>query len=529
MQKRHILFFSSLIAVAVLVHGVFVFAISNSALVDSVKSSFHHWNVMAQVALGETPVNARELCSQVNDSSSAIDISGRILGLTAAGIDPRTCAVDLIHALKSKVSQNHIGDPLLINDDIFAGLALISAGESVSDSAVQSALAIVKNNQQSNGSFGYAVGGGDDVDMTSAAVAFLRVAGSDTSSAVAYLKRKQNSDGGFPAYGQTMSNIYSSSWVAAFAQGQSWSNGGATLAQYLEKDTTTTSAAFRVIAEQGYAIPVHIIQPSQSNISSSGNAQENQTGTSIASNSQDFVYAKIVSDSFAECSASVSVTTPLQVVLDAGKKCGLDVVVVDTTLGKYVSAIGNKSASGTRGWMYAVNDRKGDVAAGEYRLMFGDKVMWFYGDAQERAPAFGSVSSTVSGAIATQSSVSLNVIVDIPQQVSVGGGGTVAHEARIELDDTSAFFGTLRRGEKTSVQVPVSNRGGVDLTIGAQVSGSDLFVQNLEINSAYWADFQSSLGVNEHKTLDVGVSVPSAYNRAGTHTGEMVIWGKARN
>ncbi|HLD20249.1 MAG: hypothetical protein A2666_00995 [Parcubacteria group bacterium RIFCSPHIGHO2_01_FULL_47_10b] len=528
MNKKYIFFFSSLIIIAALIHSVWVFAVGNSALADSVKSSFNHWNVMAQVALGETPANARELCFQVSESSSAIDISGRILGLTAAGVDPRTCSTDLIRALKAKVFQNQIGDPQLINDDIFAGLALISAGEQISDNAVQVALSTVKNNQQANGSFGYAVGGGDDVDMTSAAVAFLRAAGSNTSNAVAYLKQKQNSDGGFPAYGQISSNMYSSSWVAAFAQGKSWSNSGATLAQYLEKDTTTTSAAFRVIAEQGYTIPVRITQPSQSTPLSSGNSQGNQTGTSIASNTQDSVYAKIISDSFAECSVSVSVTTPLQVAIDAGKRCGLDITVVDTTLGKYVSAIGGKSAVGTSGWMYAINNRKGEVAAGEYRLMFGDKVLWFYGNAQDNAPAFGAVSSTVSGVTATQGSIFLTATVDIPQQSSTAGTGTPAREARIDVEQSNANFGTLRRGEKTSVRVPVSNRGEVDLTIGTQVSGSDLFVQNTDVNNVYWADFQTGLGINEQKTLDIGVSVPSAYNRAGTHNGEMIIWGKAR-
>ncbi len=528
MNKKYILFFSSIIIIAVLIHSVWVFAVSNSALVESVKNSFNHWNVMAQVALGETPSNARELCSQVNESSAAIDISGKILGLTAAGIDPRTCPVDLIRALKAKISQNQIGDPQLINDDIFTGLALISAGESVSDSAVQSALSTVKNNQQSNGSFGYAVGGGDDVDMTSAAIAFLRAANQDISKAVSYIKQKQNNDGGFPAYGQTTSNIYSSSWVAAFAQGNSWSNGGATLAEYLQKDTTSTSAAFRVIAEQGYTIPVRITQPSQSNTSSSGTVQTTQTGVSVTSSTQDVVYAKIISDSFAECNAQVSVTTPLQVVVDAGKVCGLSVAVIDTTLGKYVSAISGKSANGTSGWMYSVNDRKGEVAAGEYRLMRGDKVLWFYGNAQDNAPAFGLVSSAVSGAIVTQGSISLTATVDIPQQSSTAGTGTLAREARIDVEHSNANFGTLRRGEKTSVRVPVSNHGEVDLTIGAQVSGSDLFVQNTDVNNVYWADFQTGLGVNEQKTLDIGVSVPSAYNRAGVHNGEMIIWGKAR-
>ncbi len=139
----------------------------------------------------------------------ATDFARQILAALASGEDPHSFGSDLVVGLKTFHQDNQIGDIGLINDDIFAVLALLGAGEGVDDPAVQDAVSYVLAHQGSDGGFGYAVGGASDVDTTAAAVQALVLTRNrgftgpvDIDAALpgarAYLAGAQNADGGFP-------------------------------------------------------------------------------------------------------------------------------------------------------------------------------------------------------------------------------------------------------------------------------------------------------------------------------------------
>ena len=489
-----------------------------------------HWNVTAQVAIGDAPSNARDLCNLASNSSSAIQLAGPILGLTAADIDPRTCDVDLITVLKQKVSNNQIGDVEMISDDIFGGLALISAGEAVSSAAVQAAISTVKNNQSQNGSFGFQVGASNDVDITAAAIALLRAAGQNTQTAEAFIKNKQNEDGGFPAFGQSNSNIYSSSWVGAFVGGMGWSNNGVTLQEYLDAAPGIQSAAFRLIALSGKQIPIRTISPSVPPVVTPA-----PSPSSSSTPQPRNVSFNLVSSNFPLCKGETAAATALEVAEKAASYCGVSIDIVDDSLGRYVRAIGGHEPAGTSGWMYSLNGTKPLVSAASQSVNAGDKVIWFYGSVTDSPPAFISVN-TSSEATAT---VPLRATIQIPQSPtteitqqpqptahqSTGGG---RQEARININRSAVNFGSLQPGQSANSVMVVENSGEVELTIGATVQGDALFTQNIDVNSTYWADFTDTLLVQENKNVDVMLSVPGSYNQAGEHQGNITIWGRSR-
>lgn len=154
---------------------------------------------------------------------AAIAYAKPMLAITAAGHDPRTFpSEDFVAKMKSFASDVQLGDPNLLNDDIWGILALLSAGASLDDPVVQHAKAFVLANQNTDGGWAWNVGGASDTNDTAAAImALLEVGVSPTDSAiqkaVAYLKSAQNEDGGFPYDPQspfgTDSDGNSDAWV----------------------------------------------------------------------------------------------------------------------------------------------------------------------------------------------------------------------------------------------------------------------------------------------------------------------------
>ena len=64
--------------------------------------------------------------------------------------------------------------------------------------------------------------------------------------------------------------------------------------------------------------------------------------------------------------------------LEALQASGIDVVVKDSSMGKYVDSIGGLATSGSNGWMYKVNGQSPTKSAAEYNLKSGDTVDWEY-------------------------------------------------------------------------------------------------------------------------------------------------------
>ncbi len=154
---------------------------------------------------------------------SAISYAKPILAITAAGQDPRTSTdEDFVAKMRSFTTDVQLGDPSLLNDDIWGILALRSAGVPASDSVIQNSKAFLLQNQNADGGWAWDVGGTSDTNDTAAAIMALLEAGmTENDSAVQqarqYLKEAQNSDGGFPYDPQspfgTDSDGNSDAWV----------------------------------------------------------------------------------------------------------------------------------------------------------------------------------------------------------------------------------------------------------------------------------------------------------------------------
>jgi len=178
------------------------------------------WVTMALSALGEAP-DVSYLRSA--HGSTAVELEAPILALAAAGESPYTYPEnDLVAALKSFYAGGQIGDPALLNDDIFGILALVSAGVSEEDPVVAGAKEFVLTRQNTDGGWPYAAGGTSDTNTTAAAIMALVASGDAQGSepiqnALAYLRVAQNTDGGFPYDPQsswgTASDASSDAWV----------------------------------------------------------------------------------------------------------------------------------------------------------------------------------------------------------------------------------------------------------------------------------------------------------------------------
>jgi len=182
------------------------------------------WAVMAIAAAGEDPNTwtaggpsivdyLRDHASQL-DTNKATDWERSVLAIVAAGKNPRDFGgIDYVSTVLGLYDGTQIGDNTLLNDDFWGILALTAIGE---NQGIQNSKNFVISNQNSDGGWGWAVGGNSDADNTAAAISALIAAGESPSSqaisqALGYLQSQQQNDGGFVSEGTT--NAAVDSWV----------------------------------------------------------------------------------------------------------------------------------------------------------------------------------------------------------------------------------------------------------------------------------------------------------------------------
>jgi len=141
---------------------------------------------------------------QQKELTYVTDYERRAMVLEALGIDPYAHS-DTIQKIISKFDGVQIGDPNLVNDDIFSLFPLMHGGYTKEDEVIGKEVTFILSNQDQNGSWG-------SVDLTSAAIQAL-VPLSDVegvSLAIArardYLMSHQDTNGCF-------GNTYSTSWA----------------------------------------------------------------------------------------------------------------------------------------------------------------------------------------------------------------------------------------------------------------------------------------------------------------------------
>jgi prenyltransferase beta subunit len=348
------------------------------------------WSTMALSLLNASSIPSDYL--KTINSNNAIDLEAPILAIAALNQDPRNFgSTDYVAKLESFHSSGQIGDQTALNDDIFGILALVAAGQPLTDATITDAKNFLLQHQNSDGGWGFATGSGSDSNTTAAAIvalAAVNLSSSDThiQNALTYLKTAQNSDGGFTydpksSYG-TASDSSSTAWVlwaldALNIDQSTFSQGSLTPKNFLESNQTPSgyfkfqndssedsfsaiTTAYAVIALLGKTLPVHIY--------SAGSSQ-----------SQTFVF-RIEGSQSTICSGQTAGPTALDIVKNASLQCGFTYHIQSTSFGPYLDQINSDAAAGQIGWLYLVNDVAPDIGAGDYQLKPSDQVLWYFGD-----------------------------------------------------------------------------------------------------------------------------------------------------
>lgn len=147
-----------------------------------------------------------------SETTPVTGIERKILGIIASGGDVSLFGgVDYTSLLREAHNNGQIGDPTLLNDDIFGILAIAAIGDETLTPIAQDALNYLIEHQSSEGGFSYTTDtcdwcGVDSNDTAAAIVSFaaakeLGLMHKDLDgvldNAVAYLLSTQGSDGGF--------------------------------------------------------------------------------------------------------------------------------------------------------------------------------------------------------------------------------------------------------------------------------------------------------------------------------------------
>jgi hypothetical protein len=134
------------------------------------------------------------------------------MAFMALGINPYTGGTEnYISKIINSFDGTQFGDSDLFNDDVFAIIALRSAGYSSGDAEITKARDFIITNQEDNGSF-------DSPDVTAATIQALKLAEESSDGEIAITKAKnyilglQVSDGGFTSSGN-VGNNFSTSWI----------------------------------------------------------------------------------------------------------------------------------------------------------------------------------------------------------------------------------------------------------------------------------------------------------------------------
>jgi hypothetical protein len=216
-------------------------------------------------------------------TTSATTIERKIIAIAAAGQNPADFGgVNYLALLGAQHGSGQIGDPTLLNDDIFGLIAIDAAHASSLTPGAQDALDYLLAHQGADGGFSYTTTScvycGEDNNDTAAALIALYAAadiglthsGLDAarSAALTFLLGTQQTDGGFGYDQFSPSDGSSTSWslmalntlggtVSSAAQARDWllnnqnPDGGFSFAAYGTVDSDTSTTAHAVTALLG--------------------------------------------------------------------------------------------------------------------------------------------------------------------------------------------------------------------------------------------------------------------------------------
>lgn len=470
------------------------------------------WTTMTLAAANEQSLDLAHLQSAPESQKSVTTYAKYILALTAAGENPTTFGnEDYVAALKSYFNNEQFGDPALLNDDVWAILALGSIGQENS-SQVESAKNYLLAWQNQDNGWGYATSADSDTNSTASAIMALLEAGlavdsAEIVNAVAYLQASQNSDGGFPyspisPWG-TDSDASSDSWVisAIYKLGynpESWVKNGHNPIEHLI--TLQASDGYFQYQEGSGEDPFSPVTTSYALLALLSQRYPLQTARNLH-------HLLIEGADSAICDTQVHGATPLEMVINGSQVCGYDYTIEEYAgLGLYLAEM-----AGETGWMYEVNETMPAVGASDYYLAAGDEVLWYLFEAEQEQP---DASQTVG----------LQVEIEGSGEPPSGDGGESQTSISFSLSPDSLDFGKLKAGQNSFQSLTFAN-GSYAVDVEAEVAGDDVFKNNLAIDNVFWQFFSQEISATEQRVFEIKLSVPDNYSGdLGIKQGELTFW-----
>lgn len=538
------------------------------------------WITMAQVSAGETGLDLSYLKTVAGNLST--DYEKTVLAQTSAGKDPRIFGnIDFIAQLKGLHESGQIGSPDLLNDDFWGVLALISAGESPSDSAIQGSKNFILTNQNSDGGWSYAKAGDSDTNDTAAAIMALLEAGTEPddlviTKAIDYLKASQNDNAGFPYHLGDESDSGSDSWVisAIYKLGQNpvdWMKNDENPLGHL-KSLQREDGSFKWVASEDKGYPI-------------------LTAYAVIALTQNYYpinrlhHLRIEGGDNQICDANIRAKTAMDIVENGAEICGYTYFIEQSSWGPYLKKINNGEAHDLIGWLYFVNWLAPAVGAADYSLEPGDEVLWYFGEwgwmptkltlNSEKVESGKNVGakaeyfenslwkplseaqiSVGSQTFTTNDDGEADIVVNdagIYQVyarksgyirsnrivLSVGEGISQNVDLRVEimapvspvvpeiaftLSKSQIDFGKLGPGAQTSNQILLTNTGSSQLYFEGTVSGDQIFKENIILDNLAWQDFSAIVNSGSEKNVSVGLTIPQNWTSYGVKEGDLTFW-----
>lgn len=335
--------------------------------------------------------------SDLQETDPATDYAGFILGMLARGDDPaRAWGVrNLLQELSSKQDDN--GSFGLVNQHIWAMVALDAAGAGYDEAkAVQYLL----NLQKTDGGFALS-GSMGDPDITGMALVALsghrdkEGVPASMAAAVNYLKGAQLGNAGFASWGMDNGNSLSTVISGLVAVGEDvlsgdWVKDGVTVIDSLARfqldngsfsyslpKTYNTMATIQALLALGDLVDGEIVfnrldPVPQGEVPGAATVQLRVEG---------------IQQNVFDGTVTVESSGEPQTALDALKQ-GLDSIEVPYEIkegawGPYIKSINGEEAAafgGWDGWLFMVNGALASVGAGDYQVQEGDSLLFYYGE-----------------------------------------------------------------------------------------------------------------------------------------------------